>query len=138
MLKQEFKEITSTKRDCRNFGISVGIVLLIIGGFLLWKERPAAPWFLGIGGTLAVLGLVVPMVLKPLQKPWMMLAVVLGWFMSRVILSILFFVIFTLIGRIARLFGAKLLDLSFDRNAASHWNLRTAKPYNPAESEQQF
>ncbi len=138
MLKQEFKEITSTKRDCRNFGLSVGIVLLLIGGFLLWKERPAAPWLLGIGGTLALLGLVVPMVLKPLQRPWMMFAIVLGWFMSRVILSILFFVIFTLIGRIARLFGAKLLDTSFDRTATTHWNFREHKAYSPVESEQQF
>lgn len=138
MLKQEFAEITSTKRDCRNFGISVGIVLLLIGAFLFWKERPSAPWFLGIGGGLAFLGLVVPMVLKPLQRPWMMFAIILGYIMSRVILSILFFVIFTLIGRIARLFGAKLLDISFDRSAKTHWNSRPQKQYNPVESEQQF
>ena len=138
MLKKEFAEITSTKKDCRNFGLSVGIVLLAIGGLLLWKERPTYPWFLAIGSILAFLGLVAPMVLKPRQKPWMMLAVTLGYIMSRVILSILFFVIFTLIGRISRLFGAKLLDLSFDRSAKSHWNMRPQKAYNPVESEQQF
>jgi Saxitoxin biosynthesis operon protein SxtJ len=138
MLKKEFTEITSTRKDCRNFGLSVGIVLLILGGFLFWKDRPTYPWFLGIGGALAFLGLVAPMILKPLQKPWMMFAVLLGFIMSRIILSILFFVVFTIIGRLARLFGAKLLDESFDRSATSHWRLRPHKVYDPIDDERQF
>ena len=35
---EEIKNIKSDKSDLRNFGITIGIILLVIRGFLLWKE----------------------------------------------------------------------------------------------------
>ena len=43
---EEIKNIKSEKSDLRNFGIIVGIILLIISGFLFWKEKESFQIFL--------------------------------------------------------------------------------------------
>ena len=74
MLIDEIKNISSTKKDLRSFGLVVGGVFCLIGALLLWKERPLGPWFLGIGAVLALFGALLPGPLKTLQKAWMALA----------------------------------------------------------------
>ena len=105
MLFEEIKNIKSDKRDLRNFGLVIGAALLIIGGLLFWKEKDTYSYFFVIAGVFAACGLVAPKVLKPLQIVWMTLAVIMGFFMTRLILSVLFYIVFTLIGGIPRLFG---------------------------------
>lgn len=138
MLIEEIKSIKSTKKDLRNFGLAVGAVLLIIGGLLFWKERPSHPYFLGIGSFLMASGLIFPGILKPFQKVWMALAVVLGWVMTRVILSLLFYLVFTPIGIIARLAGTRFLELKWDKKAKSYWNYKEDKEVDKSSYERQF
>jgi hypothetical protein len=138
MLIEEIRNIKSTKKDLRNFGLAVGVVLFLIGGLLFWKERPSYPYFLGIGTFLIASGLILPGLLKPFQKVWMTLAVILGWIMTRVILSILFYLILTPTGFAARLTGARFLELKWDKEAKSYWNLREEKAAEPKSYEKQF
>jgi len=138
MLREEIKNIKSEKSDLRKFGISVGIVLGILGGLLWWRGKDYYVYFLIISATLITFGLVLPGILKPLQKAWMTLAVTLGWFMTRVILSILFYVVFTTIGLISRLSGRQFLDLKTDNNKTSYWIARKNKPFDKKDYEKQF
>lgn len=135
---KEIKEISSTKKDCRSFGLLVGGVIVIIGLFLLWKSRPSTPWFLGVGGGLMLFGLVAPLLLKPLQKVWMTFAVLMSTVMTRLILLIMFYVVMTFIGRIARLFGAKFLALKPDKSIPSYWHKRPVAQFVPEQAEKQF
>ena len=102
---EEIKNIKSEKSDLRNFGIIIGIVLLIISGFLFWKEKESFQIFLAIGITLFLTATAIPAVLKPVYWIWMIFAIILGWFMTRLILSLLFYVVFTSIGLTLRFFG---------------------------------
>jgi small basic protein len=138
VLREEIKNIKSEKSDLRKFGISVGIVLGILGGLLWWRGKDYYVYFLIISAVLITLGLVLPGLLKPLQKAWMTLAVTLGWFMTRVILSILFYVVFTTIGLISRLSGRQFLDLKTDNNKPSYWIARKNKPFDKRDYERQF
>ena len=138
MLLEEIKNIKSGRRDLRNFGLSVGIVLVLIGLLLWYLARAAYPYFLGIGAVLVLLGLATPAVLKPLQKVWMALAVVLGFIMTRLILSLLFFLVFTPMRIIGRLTGNRFLDLKIDKNAASYWCYRESKDTEREDLEKQF
>ena len=90
---EEIKNIKSEKSDLRNFGIIVGIILLIISGFLFWKEKESFQIFLAIGITLFFTAIAIPVVLKPVYWIWMIFTIILGWFMTRLILS-LFFILF--------------------------------------------
>ena len=72
---QEIKDIRSGPKDLRKFGLTFAVVGAVLGSWLLYKHRPAAPYFLGGGGVFLLLGLLVPVMLKPLQIAWMTLAV---------------------------------------------------------------
>ncbi|MFH1525521.1 MAG: SxtJ family membrane protein [Bacteroidota bacterium] len=138
MIVEEIKNIKSDKAEIRKFGITVGIVLLIIGGVLFLLGKASFPYLLISGVTLIILGLTSTSILKPIQKLWMMLAVVLGFFMSRLILLILFYLVVTPIGFLGGLFGKDFIDEKFDKSKSSYWNYRDSKEYTPTETERQF
>ena len=135
---EEIKNIKNEKSDFRKFGITIGLLLIIIAGFLFWRGKDAFEIILVSGSILFVLGLVIPIVLKPVYWIWMILAVILGWIMTRVILSLLFYVVITPIGMFSRLFGSKFLDLKWDKSKDSYWNARTTTQRNNEEYERQF
>ena len=138
MIKEEFKHIKETKKDLRKFGLSVGIVLAVIGILLFYFEKSSAIYFAVIGGTLILFGIVLPQLLKPLNRLWMGLAIVLGFIMTRVILSILFYLVITPIGFLARLFGKKFMILKYDKSAKSYWEERSIIQKKQIDYERQF
>ena len=135
---EEIKNIKSEKSALRNFGIIVGIIFLIISGFLFWKEKESFQIFLAIGITLFLTAIAIPFVLKPVYWIWMIFAIILGWFMTRVILSLLFYVVFTSIGLTLRFFGKQFLELRWDKSKESYWNFRTNKHLQNENYEKQF
>ena len=135
---EEIKNIKSEKSDLRKFGITIGIILLIISGFLFWKEKESFQIFLAIGVTLFLTAIATPFVLKPVYWIWMIFAIILGWFMTRVILSLLFYVVFTSIGLTLRFFGKQFLELRWDKSKESYWNFRTNEHLQNENYEKQF
>lgn len=138
MLLEEIKSIKSEKKDLRNFGLTIGIVLGLLSGLLWWKGKDTDSIFAIIASAFILLGLLLPSVLKPLQKAWMTLAVIMGWIMTRIILGILFYLVFTAIGGIPRLFGKQFLDLKIDTSINSYWIKREPKTFNKSGYEKQF
>lgn len=135
---EEIKNIKSEKSDLRKFGITIGLLLMVIAGFLFWRGRESFEILLGSGFVLFVLGFVIPVVLKPIYWIWMILAIVLGWIMTRVILSLLFYIVITPIGTLSRLSGNRFLDLKWNRTKATYWNYRNTKQRNDEDYEKQF
>ncbi len=138
MILEEIKNIKESKKDLRKFGLTVGIVLLAIAGLLLWKGKASYPVFGIIGGLLVIAGLLFPIILRPLNKVWMTLAILMGWVMTRVILTILFFIVLTPLKFIAKLFGKDFLDLKIDKARDSYWEVREKKEIKPIDYEKQF
>ena len=135
---EEIKNIKSGKSNLRKFGIMVGTVLLIIAGLLFWKEKESFQLFLAIGTVLFVTGIAIPFTLKPFYWVWMVFSIILGWFMTRVILSLLFFVIITPIGLIARSFGKQFLDLKWNKTDNTYWNHHSDSIFEKENYEKQF
>ena len=77
------------------------------------------------------------MILKPIYKIWMIFAVIIGWIMTRVILSVLFFSIITTIGIFTRLVGKDFLNLK-SKNNESYWNIRNKEYELNQDYEKQF
>jgi len=138
MLKEEFKHIKETKKDLRKFGLTVGIVLVAIGVLLFYLEKSSAIYFTLIGGLLILLGILFPQLLKPLNKIWMGLAIVLGFIMTRVILTTLFYLVITPIGFLAKIFGKKFMLLKYDKSAKTYWEKRSIIPKKQIDYERQF
>ncbi len=138
MIKEEFKNIKETKKDLRKFGLTVGSVLLILTVLLFYFEKSSAIYFAIIGSLLFISGLTFPQILKPLNKIWMGLAIVLGFFMSRLILTVLFYLVLTPISFIAKLVGKKFIILKFDRSANTYWERRSNIQKKQIDYERQF
>ena len=138
MLIEEIKHIKESKKDLRKFGLTVGIVLLMISVILFMLDKSSYVYFGIIGGVLVLAGILFPAVLKPANKVWMTLALILGWFMSRVILTILFYLVLTPIGFIAKIFGKRFLSLKIDAEKKSYWETREVGSPNITEYDRQF
>ena len=134
----EIKHIKTGKKDLRSFGVTIGIILLLIAGFLFYKDKESFQIFLYIAGIFIGFGLIIPIILKPIYIVWMVFAVFLGWFMTRVILSLLFYVIITPIGLIMRTFGKDFLDVKKESVQGSYWNKRDSNVEQNQNYEKQF
>ena len=135
---EEIRNIKSGKKELRNFGSTIGIVLLLIAGVLFYKNNNLFISFAYIAGVFIVLGFLFPQLLKPIYFIWMIFAVVIGWIMTRLILSILFFVIISIIRLIAGIFGKSFLELNISKDSKSYWNHRFSDIEMSQDYEKQF
>lgn len=107
----------------RQFG---GLCLVVFGGLGGWRlyrgESDAwAVGLLGAGLVIGALGLVQPRALRYLFTGWMIAAFPIGWAVSRIVLGILFFGVFT---PVALLFRVGRRDALHRRRATreSYWS----------------
>lgn len=138
MIREEIANISMERKALRNFGLLVGGVFLLIGVLLLWRHGDAYPYFLALGGTLAGLGLAAPGSLRYPYRAWMVLAVLLGWVMTHIIVSVLFFLVLTPIAVISRMFNTRHLDLAWRSNAPTYWVKREKEEPDPEAHEKQY
>ena len=124
-VRSEVAGLDVSPRALRQFGWTVGPVLA--GGAALWAWRHAWDWG-PVGTAVAVAGLalvavasVAPTALRAVHRGWMTLAFSMGFVMTRVILSLAFFLIFVPIGLALRLVGKDLLSRRLDPGAESYW-----------------
>lgn len=136
MIFDEIKKIPSSEKDLKKFGITIGLLLVIVSLWMILKNYYYYPYF-SIGGLLfIVFSYTFPVILKPIQKLWMTLGIIMGWLSTRIILSLLFYVILTPIGLIMKFNGKDPLERQ--RNGDTYWHLRNDKTYNKEQSEKQF
>jgi hypothetical protein len=126
----EIKRIDASPKKIRDFGITFLVVFALIGGLLLYKGRSVGYAGFGLGVLFAVLGSWAPGALKAFYRAWMALALVIGFFMSRLILCMLYYCVLTPIGVIMRLLGKDLLDEQWDKEAPSYWIKKGKKPFD--------
>lgn len=126
------------KLTLRKFAIIMSIALTIIGTFLLLRHKQGYIWFYLIGVLFLILGIFVANLLKPIYIIWMRFAFVLAWINTRLLLMMMFYLIFTPVGLAMRLFRVDLLDRRIDKNKESYWINKEKKEFNPADYERQF
>jgi hypothetical protein len=137
-IREDIKQLKTDPATLRKFGLVVGGVFLALGLLFLWRHPHRTPYFAWPGGTLMFLGAVLPRALRWIYVAWMSLAFVLGFIMAHVILALLFFLVLTPLGLLARLTGKDFLSLKLDRAAKSYWLPRTQKSRSAADYERQF
>lgn len=135
---EDIKNIKSGKKELREFGLTIGVILVILGALALWRQRSTYPYLLIMGAIFVMLGLIKSGILKPLQKIWMGVAVVVGFFVSRIILFILFYAVLTPSGIITRILGKDILDQKIDKNCASYWKEASGQTKDRKSYENQY
>lgn len=113
---------TPDRKELRKFGLifATGLIL-VFGLFLPWVfERPWPAWPWIVGGAFVAVALILPQSLRPVFWLWMKIGHVLGWINTRIILGIVFFLVFAPIALVLRIMRADLMKQTLDTTASSY------------------
>ncbi|MDC2990731.1 SxtJ family membrane protein [Candidatus Pelagibacter sp.] len=108
----------------RSFGIVFFIVFLLIALYPLLKDNDLRIWSLVISFIFLILGLINSKILTPLNRLWFKFGLLLGKFISPLIMGIIFFVVVTPIGIIMRLLKKDLLNLKYNKKE-TYWIVKS-------------
>jgi len=96
-----------THKELREFGLITSGLLIVFFGLLvpwIWNlQWPVWPWIVAF--ILSLSALIVPGYLRPVYIVWMRFAEMIGWINTRIILTVIFFLIFLPFGLIMRVFN---------------------------------
>jgi len=114
-------KINTDKKTLIKFSMTMFIALSLIATLLLIKHKNSCLWLYGISALFLLSGKFYITLLRPVYIVWMRFAFILSWINTRIILLLMFYVVFTPIGFLMRLFGADPLSLKIEKNKDSYW-----------------
>ena len=104
----------------RNFGVVFFIFFMIISLFPLFKDGNVRVWAVVVAIIFLILGLLNSSVLSPLNKIWFKFGILLGNFISPIIMGLVFFIVVTPTSLIMKAFSKDLLKLKKNKKK-SYW-----------------
>lgn len=112
----------ASPKELRNFGLLMFVVVMgIFYGLVPFVfKKPIESWPFALACFFFFFAFFLQENLKWIYVPWMLLAEGLGWINGRLIMGIMFFLIITPMGLVARLTGKDLLKLKFDKKIKSY------------------
>lgn len=113
----------ATRCELRNFGLLVGIVFGLIAAWPLFSHQPVRVWVATFAGLLIAPALLRPQLLRLPYAFWQTIGAAMGWFNTRVILTILYFGAVLPTGLLLRLIGKSPLKLHFDKKTNTYREL---------------
>jgi hypothetical protein len=122
----------------RGFGIVFAIFFSLVAFSPLLRRQPVRWWALMVGGGFLIVALAQPAWLRPLNRVWTNLGLLLGRVVNPVVTGLLFYLVVTPTGLFFRLFGKDPLRLSADRTARSYWISRQPPGPAPETMARQF
>ena len=138
------EEILAAKREPSSRDLTIlALLFLIIPGFIglyyvFWKGSAAGYIWMIAGAVLAVARLITPL-FKRIYGLWLGFSVILGYFISRALLTIIFFIVLTPTALIMRLVGKDPMERKWDPAVKSYWIKREEDPNaNLQRYEKQF
>jgi hypothetical protein len=125
------------RAQLRSFGLIVGGGFAVVALWpLIFRGQPPRPWALGLAAVLAVAALAAPSALGPVHRVWMTIGETLGWVNSRVILTLVYYVVIVPIGLIRRLGGHDPMRRRFEPDAATYRIPHAGRP--PSHLHRQY
>jgi hypothetical protein len=126
-----------SRQDARRFGLLVGGAFVALAIVLRWRGRLVPAELLGaLGATLIVAGILVPNLLPPVHRVWMIAATGLSRVTTPIFMGAVYFGVFTPIGFVRRAFGHSALKSR--RRGSSFWISRDPAGRPPKDMERQF
>ena len=104
----------------KSFGLVFFVFFFIISLYLLFKDGNFRIWAIIPAIIFLILGFLNSPILTPLNKIWFKFGILLGNFISPVVMGIIFFAVVTPTALLMRVFGKNLLGLKRN-NKTSYW-----------------
>lgn len=141
-MKAEIKKFwKADKRELRKFGLTLGIALIVIGTALFFLKGQtnyiSLAIFDGIGFLLAFFGLVLPVVLRVPYLIWMTFGLAIGLVVTKIVLGLIFYTLFTMIGIVLRILRKDILEKRFS-DGETYWSDKKLREINYEFFTKQF
>ena len=128
-----------SEKQLRQFGLMMAGVFSFFGAVFLYKTWTLAACVLGVLiFFFGSMGLVSPLSLIPIHKKWMRFAEVIGNFNAKVILSLTYFFVFTVIRMVSSVFREDPLRRKMEPEKDSYWIDCAPHEIDPKRYEKQF
>ena len=105
----------------RGFGWVFSAVFAIITAYVFYKSGKLLYWTLAVAVVFALITIIKPALLKPLNVLWFKFGILLGHIIAPLAMMIIFFLVITPIGFLMRLFGKDSLRLKRNPDQDSYW-----------------
>jgi Saxitoxin biosynthesis operon protein SxtJ len=122
----------------RSFGFVFAGFFLLVSLWPLIRGGAIRPWAMLLAGGFLAAAFLRPSVLRPLNRVWTYVGILLHRIVSPLVLGMLFFVTITPIGLLMRWTGRIPLKLRFDPDAPSYWTERRPPGPPPGTMPNQF
>ena len=143
-IKNDIRKIDQSKQVMRKFGLLLGIILAVFCAIVFYKHRseveiPISVFVFGILSIFSfITALLYPKALKPINTVMIFIGMIIGWIMTRVILTILFFVVILPIGLVLRISGHDSMNRKPDAKLQSYWLEKKETDLLPERYERLF
>lgn len=114
-------------------------VACVVGLYYLFLRGASTGWYwIGAGAALGSLR-VIPPVFRFIYRVWVSFSVVIGYFVSRLILVLVFLIVMIPTGLLMRVLGKDPMDRKWEPDASSYWITRAPTEDQSVERyEKQF
>ena len=104
----------------RSFGFVFFVVFFVISLWPILSENEIRIWSLILSVIFLILGILNSKILAPLNKVWFRFGIFLGNFIAPIVMGIVFFLVVTPTGILAKLFKKDLINLK-KNNDKTYW-----------------
>jgi len=122
----------------RSFGIVFAVFFTLIGLLPLRTHHQVRWWALALAGLFLLVGLLQPVWLRPLNRVWTKLGLLLGRVVSPVVTGLVFFLVVTPIAVLFRLTKKDPLRLASNAGPSTYWIEREPPGPTPESMRNQF
>ena len=123
---------STNPREIRKFGIIGSIFFGSLLTVALWRDKTLAAYFFGILSCLSIGFILMPMRLRHVYAVWLKIANFVGFTVTTLILSILFYFVITPTALIKKIFGGRPLPFKPDDKVSTYWVTRP-EPTQPKD-----
>ena len=126
------------KEEWRKFGIGLGIILLVIATIQFIIGKGIYYYFCLASAFVFFSVIALPIILKPIFILFSYIGLGINWVVTRVILGLLLFLVFTPLGFFLKLSGKDFLSLKINKKQNSYWLKRKVTRFKKDDFEKQF
>jgi len=139
-IRDSLRQLPGDEKSLQRFAVLLTTLLLLAAAWLFFIRRDAASTLWLVLATLLLIALALfrPRLLRPLHTGWMALALTLGALVSRLLLTLFYYLVVTPIALILRLIGKDSLQRKIKKEGASYWIRRPEKEMKKEDYKRLF
>ncbi|MBU0580396.1 MAG: hypothetical protein KKA19_04390, partial [Candidatus Margulisbacteria bacterium] len=115
------KKIKMDKKELEKFGFLLSAILFLLSHWFRHKDHLiASKWLLIVGLIVFFISIISPKAIILIQKPWMALANIIGETITKILLTVIYYIFFVPYALLLKIFGVKFFK-TFHSKQDTYW-----------------